>query len=131
MYRESMFFKFRGVNETDNLDLYAELEKVEEALIQFAEKECVDVVFGSKNKVRIKESERYKFPSKHSKERDRLIQLLKDRGRWDGVVQLDTAVLNRIIQEKRWDSELLDALKEYVKLENSKRFYLSKIKNEA
>ena len=111
------------------LDLYAELEKLEEALVQFAEKESVDVVFGSKNKVRIKESDRYKFPSKYSKERDRLIQLLKDRGRWDDVVQLDTAVLNKIIQEKRWDNELLDALKEYVKLENSKRFYLSKIKN--
>jgi len=113
------------------LDLYAELEKVEEALVQFAEKECVDVVFGSKNKVRIKETEQNKFPTKHSKERDRLVQLLKDHRKWDEVVQLDTAALNKIIQEKQWDNELLDALKEYVKLENSKRFYLSKIKNEA
>jgi len=111
------------------LDLYAELEKLEEALINFAEKENVDVVFGSKNKVRIKETEQNKFPSKHSKERDRLVQLLKDRGKWDDVIQLDTAALNKIIQEKQWDSELLDVLEEYVKLEQSKRLYLSKIKN--
>ena len=111
------------------LDLYAELEKVEEALINFAEKEGVDVVFGSKNKVKIKETEQNKFPAKHSKERERLVQLLRDRGKWDDVVQLDTAALNKIIQEKQWDSKLLDILKEYVKLEQSKRLYLSKIKN--
>jgi putative RecB family exonuclease len=111
------------------LDLYAELEKVEEALIQFAGKEGVDVVFGSKNKVRVKESERCSFPSKHSKERDRLVQLLKDQGKWDDVMQLDTATLNKIIQEKQWGSELLEMLEEYVKLERSKRLYLSKIKN--
>jgi len=111
------------------LDLYAELEKLEEALINFSEKEGVDVVFGSKNKVKIKETEQNKFPAKHSKERERLVQLLKEHGRWDDVVQLDTAALNKIIQEKQWDSELLDVLEEYVKLEQSKRLYLSKIKN--
>jgi len=55
--------------------------------------------------------------------------LLKDHGKWDEVVQLDTAALNKIIMEKQWDSELLDVLEEYVKLEQSKRLYLSKIKN--
>ena len=111
------------------LDLYAEIEKVEEALMAFAEREGVDVVFGSKNKVRIKESERYSFPSKHTKRREELVDLLKERGKWNDVVQLDTAALNKIIQEKQWDSELLDVLEEYVKLEQSKRLYLSKIKN--
>jgi len=111
------------------LDLYAELEKIEEALVAFSEKEGVDVVFGSRNKVRIKETEQNKFPAKHSKERERLVQLLKDHGKWDEVVQLDTTALNKIIQEKQWDSELLDALEKYVKLEQSKRLYLSKIKN--
>ena len=111
------------------LDLYAELDKLEEALINFSEKEGVDVVFGSKNKVRVKETEQNKFPTKHSKERERLVQLLKDHGKWDEVVQLDTSALNKIIQAKQWDSELLDILTEYVKLEKSKRLYLSKIKN--
>jgi len=111
------------------LDLYAELDKLEEALINFSEKEGVDVVFGSKSKIRVKETEQNKFPTKHSKERGRLVQLLKDHGKWDDVVQLDTSALNKIIQEKQWDSELLSVLEEYVKLEKSKRLYLSKIKN--
>jgi len=110
------------------LDLYAELEKLEKALIAFSEKEGVDVVFGSKNKVRIKELEQSKFPSKHSKERQRLEQVLKEHGKWEEVLQLDTAALNKIIQEKQWNSTLLDVLSEYVKLERSKRLYLSKIK---
>ncbi|GAI40670.1 unnamed protein product, partial [marine sediment metagenome] len=41
----------------------------------------------------------------------------------------DTSALNKTIQEKQWDSELLNTLEEYVKLERSKRLYLSKIKN--
>ena len=111
-----------------NLEFDAELEKLEDALICFAEREDVDVVFGSNSKVRIKEIERCCFPSKHSKERDRLIQLLKSYGKWDEVVQLDTSTLNRIIQEKLWDAEILEALEEYVELERSKRLYLSRIK---
>jgi len=112
-----------------NLGLYAELEKLEEALIGFAEKENIDVVFGSKNKVKIKESERFKFPSKDSKKRKELEGILKKSGRWEYVDQLDTAVLNKIILEKEWDEEVLDVLKEYVDLETSKRLYLSKISN--
>jgi hypothetical protein len=108
--------------------LYAELDKLEEALINFSEKEGVDVVFGSKSKVRIKESDRFKFPSKNSKKREEIEDIIKKHGKWDEVVQLDTSALNKIILEKQWDSELLSVLEEYVKLEKSKRLYLSKIK---
>jgi len=109
------------------LDLYAELEKVEEALINFSEREGVEVIFGSKNKIKIKETEQIKFPAKHSKERDRLIQLLKKNGKWEEVTQLDTAALNKIIKNKSWDLDVLNILKDYVKLEKSKRLYMSKI----
>jgi len=112
------------------LDLYAEIDKLEEAIIAFAEKEKVDVVFGSGNKVKIGVSKRYACPSKHSKERDRLEQLLKEKGKWEEVVQLDTNAINKIIQEKKWDEGLLDILNEYVNLEESKRLYLRKIKSE-
>ena len=111
------------------LDLYAEIEKLEEAIIDFAEKEGVDVVFGSKNKVRIKEYEQNKFPAKHSKEREKLKQLLQEHRKWDEVVQLDTSSLNKIIQENLWDSKMINILKNYIKLEKSKRLYLSRIKD--
>ena len=111
------------------LDLYAEIEKLEEAIIHYAEKESIDVVFGSNNKIKIKTSQRYSCPAKHSREREQLEQILREQGKWDEVAQLDTTAINKIIQEKKWDDEIIDALKDYVKFEESKRLYLSKKKD--
>ncbi len=111
-------------NEVDD-----ELSKLEEAIIAFAEREKVDCVFGSKNKVRITESERLCFPSKNSKERERLEEVLRKYGKLEEVSQLDTTALGEIIKEKQWDAEVLKALKEYVELEKKKRLYLSKMKD--
>ena len=113
-----------------SLELYAELEKLEEAIISFAEREGVDVVFGSNNKIRIKDVIRYKFPSKHSRERRELIEVLKQYGKLEEVSQLDTSSLNKIILEKHWDEDLLEAIKRFVEVERSKRLYLSKLKND-
>ncbi len=109
-------------------EIDAEIEKLEEAIIHFAEKENIDVVFGSGNKVRIGISERFVYPSKNSKERKELEQLLKKYGKWDDVVQLDTSTIGNMIQEKTLDKELLKMLEKYVSLERSKRLYLSKNK---
>jgi putative RecB family exonuclease len=109
-----------------NLDLYAEIEKVEEALKKFAVKEQVDVVFGSDNKVKIKTSSRFACPSKNSKERQELEQLIKNAGKWCDVEQLDTNAINKIIKEKMWDESIINQLKNYVSYEVSKRLYLSK-----
>ena len=111
-----------------NTELEDEIVKLEEALIEFAEKEHVDCVFGSKSKVRITTSERYSFPSKNSKERERLEQLLKKHGKWQDVVQLDTSALAKIILERQWEKPVLDVLIEYMELERSKRLYLSRLK---
>ena len=110
-----------------NDDVDSELIKIEEALYSFAEKEKVDVVFGSKNKVRIKESEQTKFPSKNSKERIDLEKLLKEKGLWSEVDQLDTTALNKILSEKKIDSILIKEINNYVKIVKSKRVYVSKI----
>jgi len=112
------------------LDVYAELEKLEEAIIKFAERENVDVVFGSNNKVKINLNERYVYPAKNSKERDELENLLKKHDKWEEVTQLDTYAVNKILKDKQLDEKLLEKLNDYVKLERSKRLYLSKIKNE-
>jgi len=110
-----------------NLDLYAEIDKLEEAIIDFAEKEGVDVVFGSKNKVRIKETEQVKFPSKNSKERSDLEKILKENGLWNEVNQLDTYALNKLLIEKNISPDLIDKINTFVNFEKSKRLYMSKI----
>jgi putative RecB family exonuclease len=111
-----------------NNDVDSELAKLEEALVAFAEKEQVECVFGTKNKVRITESERYVFPAKDSTERRQLEDLIKRMGVWAEVDQLDTSALGRLIQEKRCTKEFLDVVKKYVELEKKKRLWLSKMK---
>ncbi len=113
-----------------NNEVDSDLVKLEEAIIAFAEKEKVDVVFGSKNKVRVTNYERYMCPEKDSRKRVQLEKFLKDQGKWLEVSQLNTSALNKIILWKQWDTAALDAVKEYVELEKSKRVYLSKMKEE-
>lgn len=109
-----------------NAEIDAQVEKVEEALVAFAEKEQVDVVFGSKNKVRITDSEKYLFPSKNSAQREQLENVLRSFGKLQQVCQLDTAALGRILQEKEWEPAVLKAVRGYVEVERKKRLYLSK-----
>jgi putative RecB family exonuclease len=111
-----------------NEECELELERLEEALLAFAEREHVDCVFGSKNKVRITESEKYSFPSKNSAERERLEEVLKKYGKLGEVQQLDTTALGRILQEKEWDQEVIESLQNYVEVERKKRLYLSTMK---
>ena len=110
-------------------DLYAEIEKVEEAIKHFAEKENVEVLFGSNNKVKVKTQTRFACPSKNSKERLELEKKIRDSGKWDEVAQLDTSAINKIIQDNIWDKNLIESLKKYVTFEETKRLYLSKKKD--
>jgi hypothetical protein len=111
-------------------ELDAEIEKLEEAIIHFAEKEKIDVVFGSGNKIKISMNERYVFPAKNSKERETLERLLKEHEKWNEITQMDTTMLGKVLQEKIWDKDLMDLVGKYVSLERSKRLFMSKIKKE-
>lgn len=122
------YAEVKSAQKLANLQWESELEKLEDALSSFAEKEHVEVVFGSKNKVRVTDSEKFSFPSKNSKEREQLERVLQKYGRLLEVSQLDTSALGKILQEKQWEPEVLEALQTFITIERKKRFYLSKIK---
>ncbi len=124
------YAEVKSAQKRANLQWDAELTKLEEALISFTEKENIEVVFGSQNKIRIAESERLLFPAKNSKERKNLENVLKKYGKLEEVIQLDTTMLGKILQEDRWEPEVYKALKPYIEREKSKRLYLSKIKEQ-
>ena len=117
--------KEKKKNFVDEVD--EELNEIEKALYAFSEKEKVDVVFGSKNKIKIKETETTKFPSKSSSEREKLEKLLKENGVWKEVDQLDTAALNKLLSENKINEKLVNEINKFIKLEKSKRVYMSKI----
>lgn len=111
-----------------NMELDAEITKLEEALVLFSSKEHIDCVFGTQNKVRITDSIRYVCPPKNSKERQRLEQTLREYGKYDLVTALDTAALNSILLEREWETDVVTALEKLVQLEKKKRLYVSKLK---
>lgn len=123
------YAEVKSSQKRSNLQWDAELEKLEEALCSFAEKEHIEVVFGSANKVRITDAEKYSFPSKNSKEREQLEKVLQKHGKLQDVSQLDTVALGKVLQEKQWEPELLKAVQKHIEVERKKRFYLSTIKD--
>jgi putative RecB family exonuclease len=126
----NQYAKVKRKQKTLNTECDAELEKLEEAILSYAEKEQVDCVFGSQNKVRITENERYLFPSKGSEEREQLEILLRKYEKLEEVQQLDTAMLGKILQERRWDSQVMELTQKYIQVDRKKRLYLSKRKDE-
>ncbi len=102
------------------------LEKLKEALILFCEREEVRVVFGTKNKITIKEYERLKLPSKDTENRECLIAALKEIGRLEEVSDINIHALNKIFENREWDDELINKIEKFLKKEKDYRIIISK-----
>ena len=102
------------------------LDKLREALIAFCEREKVSVVFGTDNKVTVKESEYIKLPAKNSDERKELNEVLRSIGKLDDVSELDVHALARVLKSKEWAKEELEMLKGFWEMEKSYRLSVSK-----
>ena len=124
------YAELKKKNNQLNLDQFAEIEKLERALIKYAEKENIEVIFGTNDQVSIKKQPRYSMPSKGSTIRQRLEHIFKEHKKWDEIQQLDINVLNKIMHENQWDEHLISLIKPYVKYSESTRLYLSRKKDQ-
>lgn len=102
------------------------LEKLKQALIAFCTKEEVSVIFGSENKITVKEHENVKFPGKNTEEREELIKVLQNVGKLSDVSDLDVYALSRILKNKEWDENQLDLLRKFEIREKTHRLSISK-----
>lgn len=102
------------------------LEKLKQSLIAFCAKEGVSAVFGSENKITVKQYEYVKFPGKNTEEREELIKVLQSIGKLGKVSDLDVYVLARILKNKEWDEHQLDLLRKFETREKSHRLSISK-----
>jgi len=107
-----------------------EMDKVKEALTEYARRENVTLIRGSSHKVRVRFDEKLKFPSKNEPEREGLDEVIMQAGKWLEVSQLDTAALTRIVEEGLWDKELIDQVMKYGRIEETSAVYLSKLKED-
>lgn len=88
------------------------LEKLKEALIEFAKKEGISVIIGSDNKVKITETTSISFPKKDSREREELVRILKKMDKWDEVSDLDKFALIRLMEDDEEVRERIERFKD-------------------
>ncbi len=103
-----------------------ELEKLKKALIEYADKEGVEIIYGSDCKLRVKIKEGYQFPLKDDPRRSDLEKLVKESGEWMNFSDLNLNQLTEALQLEKIPNDLKDKILKFAQLEKSYRFYLSK-----
>lgn len=107
-----------------------EIEKIREAIVEYARREQATLIRGSGHKARVKFDRKLKFPGKNEAERQELDAIIARAGKWPEVSQLDTTMITRIVEGGLWDKELIDEVMKYGRIEESSSVYLSKLREE-
>jgi hypothetical protein len=110
-------------------EIEEELEKIKEAVIQYAGNIGVEVVIGSDHQLKIQSGEKILVPGKGTKERESLIELLRQLNKLEEVLTFDTTELKRAMKEGKWEPGILEEIKELVKVERVKSVSLLKLKS--
>ena len=120
------YVRIKGELDEHRREAGEELEKLKEALISYCEKEKIQVVFGTENKITVKETDYFRFPGKNTKEREELIEVLQNMGKLGKVSELDVYALIRVLKNKEWEKEELDRVRKFLEEEKSYRLTVSK-----
>jgi len=107
-----------------------EMEKVREAILDYAKREEVEAIKGSGCRVRVSFDEKLKFPRKSDAERLELDSIIKEAGKWDEVSALDTTSLVSIVEKSLWSKDLIDRVIKYGRIEETPTVRLLKLKDE-
>ncbi len=97
--------------------LQEELDLIADAAIEYAGRECITVITGSDNKLKVSEQTVYQFPRADGEERKELEEYIKVAGLWEDVSTLNLQKLNRIIQHEEVASTVKDGLIRFAELE--------------
>jgi putative RecB family exonuclease len=95
----------------------AELEKLREAIIEYARKNGLTKVLGSEFHVTLSRQEKLKIPAAGEEKRSLLEELIKKAGLWEKLSTLDRSALERAIRTRQLEPQLLEKLSELVSKE--------------
>jgi len=90
-----------------------EMEKVKAALLAYAQRRGVEVLFSKEYKVRIKVYDGWHFPGRNDPGRVALEQAVRAAGKWDEVSLLDVFALEKTLQKQAWDAETTARLRAF------------------
>jgi hypothetical protein len=88
----------------------------------------VEIIRGNDKKLRVKIEEKMHFPSKEDDEREELDALIKEAGKWEEVSDLNVHSLSKAMAG--WSPGLIGKIKEFQKMEESCRIYISNLKEQ-
>jgi hypothetical protein len=111
---------------TEGID--AELAKIEEALYAYAQREELETIFGSDHVAKIKIEMKEKYPLKGDPSRRVLDEMIKKAGKWMEVSDLNPWLLARVIGRRGWPPSLVNKVKEFLTMEESRLITISKLK---
>jgi putative RecB family exonuclease len=111
---------------TEEID--AELAKIEEALYAYAQREELEAIFGSDHVAKIKIEMKEKYPLKGDPNRKVLDEVVKKAGKWMEVSDLNPWMLARVIGRGGWPPSLVNKVKGFSTVEESRSITVSKLK---
>jgi putative RecB family exonuclease len=111
-------------------ELDEEMEKVREAMLDYARREEVELIKGSDYKARVRFDEKLKFPGKRDSERQELEGIIRLAGKWEETSQLDTSSLTHVVEDGLWSKDLIDQVMKYGRIEETASIHVSKLKDE-
>lgn len=111
---------------TEEID--AELAKIEKALYAYAQREEIEAIFGSDHVAKIKIEMKEKYPLKGDPNRRVLDEVIKKAGKWMEVSDLNPWMLARVIDRRGWPPSLVNKVKEFSTVEESRSIAVSKLK---
>jgi putative RecB family exonuclease len=111
-----------------NEEVDVELAKMEEALYAYAQREELEAIFGSDHVAKVKMEVKEKYPLKGDLSRRTLEEMIKKAGKWMEVSDLNPWMLARIMSRGGWPLSLVNRVKEFSTVEESRSIAVSKLK---
>ncbi len=121
--------KFAALKSQSDL-IGAEMEKVKEAIIEYARRNGTTRIQGSNRHASIRFSKKLGFPRKNEAFREDLEQIIVGAGKWDEVSQLDVYALARACENRSWGRELIERVMKYGRMEETTVVNLSRQKED-
>lgn len=106
-----------------------EMKKIEEAVIAKTTVENVTRLVGSDRVLNVKDELTIDYPKTADKNRPDFAQRMSDMGLWDAVTDINSSSLKKVARDQNWAKAVPEGLKEFVRVESSKKITLSKKKD--
>ncbi len=90
------------------------MDKIKDALVEFAKQKEVEVVFGSDMKAFVKSYPKLSFPKKDDDNRDKFFEMVKKIGLWNKLAVVDVYELAKMINKGEINEELKKLLDKFI-----------------